>query len=114
MARALLARSGWDLVERKWMLDYFKWNIHRFHCKGKFLNIPLYNTEKMVLFRAINKSRQAIDMLILKPMSEIYSAMPVEVRTKTTCKFLSLEEKELMKISSRGRDQGNGEDRQLS
>ena len=82
------------------MLDYFKWNIHRFHCNGKFLNIPLYNTEKMVLFRAINKSRQAIDMLILKPMSEIYSAMPVEVRTKTTCKFLSLEEKELMKVSS--------------
>ena len=56
--------------------------------------------KKMVLFRAINKSRQAIDMLILKPMSEIYSAMPVEVRTKTTCKFLSLEEKELMKVSS--------------
>ena len=29
----------------------------------------------MVLFRAVNKSRQAVDMLILKLVSEIYSAM---------------------------------------
>ena len=72
----------------------------------------MYNTEKkMVLFRAVNKSRQAVDMLILKPVSEIYSAMPVEVGTKTTWKFLSLEEKELMKVWLTGREQDSEEDR---
>ena len=50
-------------------------------------------------------------MLILKPVSEIYSAMPVEVRTKTTWKFLSLEEKELMKVWLTGREQDSEEDR---
>lgn len=67
--------------------------------------------KKTVLFRAVNKSRQAVDMLILKPVSEIYSAMPVEVRTKTTWKFLSLEEKELMKVWLTGREQDSEEDR---
>ena len=65
----------------------------------------------MVLIRGVNKNGQAVDMLIIIPMGEMYNAMPVKVRIKTTCK-ITLPGREGIgeSLTNWRREQGSGED----